>query len=72
MFLREMFDRDMGCDVWAFGTDESRRIEGSLPEGGIVDDRYLWHELVHHRYVYGMHGLADPALWLQNYETIKG
>ena len=71
-FLREMTDRDMGCDVWIFGTDESRRIEESLPEGGVVKGRHLWHELVHHKNIYGIQGLEDPSVWLANYEIVQG
>ncbi len=67
-FLREMFDLDMGCDLWVFGTEESRRIEESLPEGGVVNGRYLWHELVRHKHVYGMDGLENPESWLSNFE----
>src|ERR1039458_10662517 len=33
IYVREMFDIDMGCDLWMFATEESRRIEESLPEG---------------------------------------
>jgi hypothetical protein len=72
VFLREMFDLDTGCDVWIFGTDESRRIEDSLPEGGVVGGRYLWHELVRHRHIYGMHGLESPSSWLSNFEVVYG
>jgi hypothetical protein len=68
IYLREMFDRDMGCDVWIFGIEESCRIEESLPEGGIVNGRYLWHELVRHKHVYGMGELENPASWLPNFE----
>ncbi|MGZ5543946.1 MAG: hypothetical protein ACXWIU_04675 [Limisphaerales bacterium] len=69
VFLREMFDRDMGCDVWVFGTEESRRIEDSLPDGGMVDGRYLWHELVHHSIVYGRGDYANPSAWMCNFEV---
>jgi hypothetical protein len=72
VFLREMFDLDMGCDVWIFGTEESRRIEDSLPEGGIVDGRYLWHELVRHRHVYGIDDLESPSSWLSGFEVVDG
>lgn len=68
--MREMYDLDMGCDVWIFATEKSRRIEISLPEGGIVNGRYLWHELVRHKHVYGMHGLNIPSSWLSNFEVI--
>jgi hypothetical protein len=63
-----MFDLDMGCDLWIFGTEASRRIEESLPEGGIVNGHYLWHELVRHKHVYGMDALENPASWLSNFE----
>ena len=68
IYVREMFDLDLGCDLWIFGTEESRRIEESLPEGGIVNGRYLWHELVRHKHVYGLDGLQNPTSWLSNFE----
>jgi hypothetical protein len=71
IYVREMFDIDMGCDLWMFATEESRRIEESLPEGGIVNGRYLWHELVRHNHVYGMDGLDSPSSWLPSFEIIR-
>jgi hypothetical protein len=70
-YLREMHDIDIGCDVWIFATDESRLIEESLPEGGIVDGRYLWHERVRHKYVHGMDGFELPSSWLPHLQVLE-
>lgn len=70
IFLREMWDRDMGMDVYVFGSSESDRIERGLPEGGIVNGQFLWHELVRHKHVYGEFGFEDPHSWLTNFEAI--
>jgi hypothetical protein len=70
IFLRESHSIDLGCDMWIFGTDESRRIEESLPGNGYVNGRHLWHEQVHHHCVYGRDGYELPATWLPKFQTL--
>ena len=68
IYLREMFDLNIGCDVWIFGSDESVRSEITL-----TDEAYLagGHKLVRHKNLHGLDAFEKPSVWLPNFKVLE-